>query len=434
MRKILIYLLILPLVFITSCNDDEIITPDELQTEQITKVAISKEEKLLNAFKQIEKIAVPNGRISAAKMNDYLLDSALRRIDTNTGSTNYSIYIESNLPHSLTNLVITENEGKYLAFFVDYIPEDTVGVWNLSDFHGLMRLTSIDGSTERIIMVNPTNNNNERTSNTICTTTTWQVTTTTPYGSYTYYETNISCTSLSSSGGGISGFEEYGLNDYSNQLEVYPGKTAINTGGGSENTGYQEEENTLVIISPDRPISNMAEYLKCFNINQSAQITIFVKQPVPNTSNTHNGSIVGHTFVSISQNGNTSVFGFYPKTDDIYPIINPSDPSIMGNDSNTQFDVSITTSVSSSVLQQIINYSIGFKSTYDLNSYNCSDFGIAIGNLAGLNLPDANGTWPGGGGSNPGVLGQHIRNKSINGTITKNTSGGLSPSNIKNCY
>ena len=100
MRKILIYLLILPLVFITSCNDDEIITPDELQTEQITKVAISKEEKLLNAFKQIEKIAVPNGRISAAKMNDYLLDSALRRIDTNTGSTNYSIYIESNLPHS----------------------------------------------------------------------------------------------------------------------------------------------------------------------------------------------------------------------------------------------------------------------------------------------------------------------------------------------
>lgn len=200
---------------------------------------------------------------------------------------------------------------------------------------------------------------------------------------------------------------------------------------GSDGSWHGVE--STVVISPDKPIANMADYLKCFNSNQNAQVTIYVNQPVPNSSAAHSGSVVGHTFVSISQNGNASVFGFYPKTDDIYPIINPSDPSAMGDDSSTQFDVSITTTVSGSVLQQIINYSVSYQSTYDLNSYNCSDFGIAVGNLAGLSLPEANGTWPGGGGSNPGALGQHIRNKSTSGSTTKNTSGGVSPSNIKNC-
>lgn len=185
--------------------------------------------------------------------------------------------------------------------------------------------------------------------------------------------------------------------------------------------------------SPDKPIADMAKYLECFDFTKNAIITIYVSQPIPNNSATHDGSVVGHTFVSISQNGSISVFGFYPATDDIYPILNPSDPSAMGDDSNEHFDVSITKTVSGSTLQQIYNYSVNFPSTYDLNDFNCSDFGITVGNLAGLNLPEANGTWPGGGGSNPGVLGQYIRNMNTSGGVSKNTTGGNAPSNKKGC-
>lgn len=189
-------------------------------------------------------------------------------------------------------------------------------------------------------------------------------------------------------------------------------------------SGSWTGEPLVIVDSPGRPITNMADYLECFNFTQSATITIFVSQPIPNNPATHDGGVIGHTFVSIQQNGNTSVFGFYPSTDNIYPLFNETDPSAMGNDSNDYYDVSLSVTVSGSSLQQIVNYSINYPNTYDLDNFNCSDFGINVGNIAGMNLPDSYGSWPGGGGSNPGTLGQHIRNKALSGNMVRNVNGG----------
>ncbi len=231
--------------------------------------------------------------------------------------------------------------------------------------------------------------------------------------------TCTSCGSGSSSGGEPDASDD-------DLVEVCDKKGYISDGKG----GCVE---AIVVISPDTPIADMAKYLECFNVSQSATITIYANQPIANSSATHDGTLVGHTFVSISQNGNRSVFGFYPATSNVYPIVNPSDPSAMGNDSNDPYNVSVSTTVSGSELSQIINYSTNYQSTYHLDDYNCSDFGIEIGNLAGLGLPACNGTWPGGGGSNPGTLGQYLRNMTLPNGATRNTTGGNAPSNNKGC-
>lgn len=177
----------------------------------------------------------------------------------------------------------------------------------------------------------------------------------------------------------------------------------------------------------------MQEYLECFDLSQPAIITIFVDQPIANSELVISASDgVGHTFIGISQNGNRSVFGFYP-SGSAGPVF-PSDPGIMGNDSAHPWDVSITVNITAPKLQQIINLSINYPQIYDLNDYNCTDFGIDIANICGLNFPDCNSSWVVGSGSNPARLGQYIRETyPINGYYNVNKSGGTAPPTIKNC-
>ncbi|MFY9374777.1 MAG: hypothetical protein WAQ74_00560, partial [Kiritimatiellia bacterium] len=47
--------------------------------------------------------------------------------------------------------------------------------------------------------------------------------------------------------------------------------------------------------------------------------------------------------------------------------------------------------------------------TYNLNTHNCTDAGIQAGAAAGVRVPDTSGSWIGGGGSNPGDLGEDLR-------------------------
>jgi len=49
-----------------------------------------------------------------------------------------------------------------------------------------------------------------------------------------------------------------------------------------------------------------------------------------------------------------------------------------------------------------------------------------IFNQTGNTLPDTNGSWPEGGGNNPGNLDQDIRNLN-NANITTNPNGGTAP-------
>lgn len=194
--------------------------------------------------------------------------------------------------------------------------------------------------------------------------------------------------------------------------------------------------NLPIDFAPENPVNDVTDFLKCYDISKPAKLTVYVTEPKPGSGATHKGVYVGHTFVSLSQGTNTNTYGFYPTSNNIYPIINDSSSSVLGNDGvgNEPFTASISTTVSGSQLEKIIHTSINHNSTYDLNNYNCTDFAIELGNLGGLNLPESNGNWPGGGGSNPGTLGLYIRSllPSQNG-ITTETKKGSAPKTKKGC-
>jgi len=185
--------------------------------------------------------------------------------------------------------------------------------------------------------------------------------------------------------------------------------------------GYIPDPNTAPEVEgPEEPIEDVDDYLECFNADIGAKLTVYVLQPVPNSNATHSGTSVGHAFISIQQGNHIMVIGFYPVSNWITPLT-PSGTGIYGNDSKAYYNVSITKNINSGRLQNILNYIYNNQdATYNLNTYNCADFAIDIGNLAGLNLPDSVGEWPGGEGSNPGVLGQYIRNMS--GSTKSNSS------------
>lgn len=61
-------------------------------------------------------------------------------------------------------------------------------------------------------------------------------------------------------------------------------------------------------------ITDMEAFLDCIDTTQNATLTIYADQPVAgSTVPVSTSADVGHAFVSIEQNGNTVVFGFYPK-------------------------------------------------------------------------------------------------------------------------
>jgi hypothetical protein len=124
------------------------------------------------------------------------------------------------------------------------------------------------------------------------------------------------------------------------------------------------------------------------------------------------------------------VLGFYPETS--VSNTQPSSNGTFGNDESTEFDVSIAVPISAIQLLNIIGYCETGLS-YNLNTFNCTDFVIQVSNLAGLNLPESESTWSGGGGSNPGLLGQNIREMQLpSGAIRQTTTADSAP-NRKTC-
>lgn len=219
-----------------------------------------------------------------------------------------------------------------------------------------------------------------------------------------------------------------------------------NTGTGTTAGNYPERPGAavgassnveIVILGPSNIINDLSIYLKCFNLSQNAVLTIYVDQPKANSAEPWAGSVtdpnVGHTFIAIQQGNIRRVFGFYPKGS-VDPYSSPRGPSAFGNNENHIFDVALAIPINANQLKNVLNTSINATtSSYDLNTFNCTDFGIKIGNLVGLNLPESNGTWPGGGGSNPGALGQFIRGMSLPTNGIKQTTTATSAANSGDC-
>ncbi|QGN21717.1 hypothetical protein [Elizabethkingia anophelis] len=207
------------------------------------------------------------------------------------------------------------------------------------------------------------------------------------------------------------------------------------SGGG---TGTWSNDLLLFSKNPSgEKIINIKDYLKCLNLSQGATVTLYVAQPTPNTTSTWSGSVtdpnVGHTFISITQGGITRFMGFYP-SQGISPFSSPpAAKGILINDQGHAFNVSITSNINASQLSNLVGYINSVSTaTYNLNTFNCTNFGIDAAGKVGIFLPKTSGTWPGGGGANPGNLGQDLRGLN-NSSVQKNTSGGNAPKNSGSC-
>ena len=209
-------------------------------------------------------------------------------------------------------------------------------------------------------------------------------------------------------------------------------------GGGGSNVGAgmakeeEEKEEAPVPDRPDHPISDNKCFFSTVDLNKGATLTIYVEEPNPGTGNVKKWINVGHTFIGITQGEKQYTYGFYPNVPGYRTIGNNDVSSVLGKDDRHTFSVSFSTEISPEQLQKIIELSEkSYDRQYNLSYSNCTDFAISVAKLANITLPYCKGTWTGGGGSAPGVLGKALRDSSTFKNKI-NTSGGKAPASKGN--
>ncbi len=212
-----------------------------------------------------------------------------------------------------------------------------------------------------------------------------------------------------------------------------------------------------ILQSPKTPINNIKQALKdCFGENHvdcnsfsgSLSVTLYVDQPTANSRASwdlydDDGNLtvdVGHAFLGLNMEeggeNTTLVTGLYPSG----PVM-PGDPKTglslpaFGDDGGREFSVAITFELTCEEFNQVLssiagasNPGPGLNNYYDLNSNNCSDYAMNHLNQIGLNIPDTRGTWPGGAGSNPGDLGEDLKDyNNPDANYSLDSNGGNAP-------
>ncbi len=252
--------------------------------------------------------------------------------------------------------------------------------------------------------------------------------------------TCLGCTSPVSNagGGGITNGGESSNPDYT-PIYIYEGEEECYADGTCTPPLYwaqvESEEvpkvitNIMIDVESTPKIEDIKKELKSFDKSKPAKLTIFVEQAIENSREVT--ARLGHTFVGIEQEGIIRHLGFYPDNGGGANLISNQNSEIHDN-SGSPFHVSITIQISSGQLSSIINYIENYPTKYDLNNYNCSDFGIGVASLGGLNLPSTIGVGSQFGivlfeGRNPGDLGEDMRNFSLPSGATRNLVGGNTP-------
>ena len=190
-------------------------------------------------------------------------------------------------------------------------------------------------------------------------------------------------------------------------------------------------------------ISNVKAYFGCFTNSSGTDhtytVTVCVAQPVAGTrspwSYTKGGATgsskagnpvnVGHTFLIFQENSAGTIItrnvGLYP-AGFVNPLF-PSDQAQLRNNENTDYDISLTYTVSNTQFFSMVNYvetgsNPGY--IYNLSTNNCTTFvlnALAAGNIT---LHSTIGHWTGGSGYDPGDLGEDIRSLPLGPKMSRN--------------
>lgn len=169
-----------------------------------------------------------------------------------------------------------------------------------------------------------------------------------------------------------------------------------------------------------QPIENN-DITECFNDGKKAVgygLMVHVKQPTAGKRKVFASfSNVGHTFVTLIKfNADSTTlsrsFGFYPRKDNLLsatPLI-PSATSVFKDDSQHEWDEVVGKFITKRKFDKIIKLVKEYRcKKYNLNSNNCTDFGLDIAAIAGIKIKETVSSWPLGKGNNPANAGQSIR-------------------------
>lgn len=259
-----------------------------------------------------------------------------------------------------------------------------------------------------------------------------------------YYEEELGCTyeivstGNESLGGGSSGL---GSGGYS---------SAIGAAGGTGGGALVNPISSMPVARGDNIIASITDYNKCFtNLagnTYSYSVTICVDQPVPGkrdpwgftvtgSSSGDNIVNVGHTFLIFTQISATGTVqrnvGFYP-ADYVTPI-SPSDNGQLNNDNAHSYNISLTVQLDNSQFFNMLNYVNGNNNpTYNLNNNNCTSFALHTLEAGNVYIPASFGSWAGGGGYDPGDLGEDIRNMALQPGMSRSTNDLAHP-NLGTC-
>ncbi|TDW99263.1 hypothetical protein [Dinghuibacter silviterrae] len=159
-------------------------------------------------------------------------------------------------------------------------------------------------------------------------------------------------------------------------------------------------------------------------------LLVHVQQPSPGKRKifVHMGR-VGHTFITlIKYNKDNSIvcrtFGFYPHKMGFLSAtpVRPTAPSVVKDDSRHDWDETAGKFISSRQFKKVIDALQRYGChLYNLNRDNCTDFGLSIARIGGIDILNTRGYWPLGAGNNPGFAGQSI----LEGKVYNRDAGAL---------
>lgn len=166
-----------------------------------------------------------------------------------------------------------------------------------------------------------------------------------------------------------------------------------NDGGGGSSVGTQVDETMQLQAEPtDDPLAVVSQYLACFGTlpatGASYQVSILSDIPVngdPSAMFDWKTGSPGHSFIQLKEtSGGATIqqnLGFYPTTG-WKTIAGPTTSKTLDN-AGHEFNAELTITVSAAQFQQALTKMQEISSRqYDLATFNCTDFALAVFNAA----------------------------------------------------